>query len=82
MLDYEYDLRALSWEDMREVRKGYFSDHAKTSLSNSMGFNVGLLIKRAQPKMQLGYGLLYLGYTFPFASDRKNANEPDLSCDE
>lgn len=68
-------LTELTWEDMRNVRRGYYEykSHGLT-LDGVKEVNIGRVIKRAQ--LELSEGLLYLGYIFPHGSDQREALEP------
>lgn len=73
----DWYLRELNHEEMRNVRNGFYGYglHVELSLEQSQESNLGLVIRKAG--LELAEGLLYLGFLFPYGSERKNALEPD-----
>lgn len=72
----EWYTRELGYEEMREIREGYYSTKRKRlSLKKSVEFNTGYILRKA--RMNLGEGLLYLGFLFPYRSELEDALEPE-----
>lgn len=54
-------------DQMREVRRGYYAGrNNEPSLNESKEFNIGLIVRHAG--LELNYGLLHMGYIFPYKS--------------
>ncbi|MCY4142957.1 MAG: hypothetical protein OXG08_04605 [Gammaproteobacteria bacterium] len=65
---------------MREVRRGYYKGrHEEPSLNESKEFNIGLIVRLAN--LELNYGLLHMGYVFPYRSAEKDPCLPSVELE-